>query len=124
MKLKEWCEQTGIKLTAPTTERGAVSFTMFIDRLDGTVRWFLYHLDDYKVSSVCGVVVWLVPVKPKGVTAIREAIDKELDSLDSLLWLTPYLGQLQAKLRDLKEFLETPRNLAPEKPIGHWLVDG
>lgn len=107
MKLKEWCEQTGIKPTAPTTEHGAVSFTVFADRLDSTVRWFLYHLDDYKVSSVCGVVFWLVPVKkPRGMTNnLREAIDAELDSLDSLLWLTPYLGQLQAKLRGLKAFL-------------------
>ena len=107
MKLKEWCEQTGIKPTAPTTEHGAVSFTMFAERLDQTARWFLYHLDDYKVSSVCGVVFWLVPVKkPRGTTSnLREAIDAELDSLDSLLWFTPYLGQFHAKLRDLKEFL-------------------
>lgn len=59
MTLKEWSEQTGIRPTYPTTEKGAVS--VICDERD-TPRVELYHVTDYKVSSVQGDVIWLVPV--------------------------------------------------------------
>lgn len=37
---------------------------------------------------------------------LRKAIKDELDSLESLLWLTPHLNQLRIKLLKLQEFLE------------------
>lgn len=60
MTLKEWCDKTGILPTHPTSETGAVSVVM-----DFADLWTdeLWHLDDYKVSSVAGSVIWLVPVK-------------------------------------------------------------
>jgi hypothetical protein len=56
--LAEWCTRTQVLPTHPTTERGAVSVV-----LDHTHpgRSDLWHLADYVVSSVSGVVVWLLP---------------------------------------------------------------
>ena len=58
MTLKEWCEKYGIHPT--TTETGAVSLTQW---LQGKGIWELYSLSDYAVSSVSGIVTWLVPRK-------------------------------------------------------------
>ena len=60
MTLKEWSERTGILPTHPTTETRAVSIVTDFAHPD---RRELWHLSDHKVSSVWGVVVWLVPVK-------------------------------------------------------------
>jgi hypothetical protein len=59
MTLKEWSCGTGILPTHPTTERGAVSVLSTRESNPGHTD--LWRLDDYAVSSVCGVVVWLVP---------------------------------------------------------------
>lgn len=56
--LAQWTEQTGIKPTTPTTERAAVSVVVGHENCH---RPGLWDLKDYKVSSSCGVVVWLVP---------------------------------------------------------------
>ena len=64
MTLSQWCKSAGgIYPTAPTTERGAVSL---IVEDDFRQKWqdtysMLWKLDDYAVSSVCGIVIWLVP---------------------------------------------------------------
>lgn len=58
MKLSDWSTLTGILGTHPTTEYGAVSVIVDVKHPD---RWQLWTLDDYAVSSCCGVVVWLVP---------------------------------------------------------------
>jgi hypothetical protein len=62
MTLAQWKEKYGILSTHPTTETGAVSVCV---NFDCEERRELFHLDDYKVSSVNGVVIWLVPV-PSG----------------------------------------------------------
>lgn len=59
MTLQQWCEKTGVHHIHPTTETGAVS--VIADGIDSKIRHILWHLEDYKVSSVHGVVVWLVP---------------------------------------------------------------
>jgi len=58
--LADWAAESGIKPTAPTTERGAVSVT--IDPADPT-RAGLWRLSDYTVSTSSGSVVWLVPAR-------------------------------------------------------------
>lgn len=58
MTLKEWCDKSGILPTHPTTERGAVS--VILDH-SNPHRPELWRLDDYAVSSVSAVVVWLLP---------------------------------------------------------------
>lgn len=58
MLLSEWTDYTGIKPTSPTTEKKAVSVVIDVCN---SARAELWHLDDYKVSSACGVVIWLVP---------------------------------------------------------------
>ncbi len=58
MKLEEWCNLTKTLPTHPTTEKKAVSL---IPDKEGEYYWDLWHLEDYAVSSVCGVVLWLVP---------------------------------------------------------------
>jgi hypothetical protein len=45
--------------THPTTEKGAVSVILYKEPHQNQSE--LWHLDDYTVSSVSGVVVWLVP---------------------------------------------------------------
>lgn len=61
MTLKEWSEKTGVLPTHPTTEKGAVSVVMNFADL-----WVdeLWHLGDYKVQSVSGSVIWLIPTVP------------------------------------------------------------
>ncbi len=59
--LADWTKATGILPTYPTTERGAVSVISTSDRTKYHAH--LWHLTDYKVSTVSGPVVWLVPVK-------------------------------------------------------------
>lgn len=59
MTLKQWVEKTGILPTYPTTERDAVSVCIS----DGIDRYKLWRLSDFVVSSVSGIVVWLVPRK-------------------------------------------------------------
>ena len=59
MTLQEWSDASGILPTRPTTETQAVS--VVID--DHPFRLELWRLSDYRVYSVSGVVVWLVPVK-------------------------------------------------------------
>jgi len=58
MTLAEWSESTGILPTTPTTESGAVSVVIDHEHQNRAQLW---HLTDYAVSSVSGVVVWLVP---------------------------------------------------------------
>jgi hypothetical protein len=60
MTLSEWSKLTGILPTHPTTERGAVSVIVTYQDARHNDLW---HLTDYKVSSVSGPVIWLVPVK-------------------------------------------------------------
>lgn len=77
MNLKEWCRQTGILPTHPTTERGAVSLILERDALAGD-RVSLFHLTDYAVSSVSGPVYWLVP-RP---TAAEKAYEEFCERLE------------------------------------------
>lgn len=63
MKLNDWENLTGILPTHPTTEKGAVSVVV----ADGHHKRMLWNLSDYKVSTVSGPVVWLVPTN-SGVT--------------------------------------------------------
>lgn len=58
MTLEQWCKNCGIYPTHPTTELGATSV---IINHDDPYKWLLWRLIDYKVSSACGVVIWLVP---------------------------------------------------------------
>jgi hypothetical protein len=58
MTLNEWKKLTRILPTHPTTETGAVSVLV---SLKAPSRPLLWNLEDYRVSSVSGVVVWLVP---------------------------------------------------------------
>jgi hypothetical protein len=45
------------------------------------------------------------------------AVRRELESLDSLLWLTPYMGERKALLEQLRRHLEAgDPELAPEAP--------
>jgi hypothetical protein len=70
MTLREWCQQANVKPTTPTTETGAVSFIAGFMHNEPERRklWNeMYHLEDYFVSSVCGVVVWMRP-RPSSVS--------------------------------------------------------
>jgi hypothetical protein len=58
MRLSDWVRESGIKPTTPTTETGAVSLVILFTDPN---RDLLFQLEDYKVSSSCGVVIWLVP---------------------------------------------------------------
>ena len=58
MSLHDWSSLTQIKQTSPTTEKGAVS--VVIDPVH-PLRASLWSLDDYRVSSACGSVIWLIP---------------------------------------------------------------
>jgi len=58
--LADWAAESGVKPTAPTTERAAVSVT--IDPADPR-RAGLWHLSDYAVGTSSGSVVWLVPTR-------------------------------------------------------------
>ena len=58
MTLAEWYKLSGILPTTPTTEVGAVSLCISADH---KARNALWHLTDYRVSSSCGVVIWLLP---------------------------------------------------------------
>lgn len=60
MTLHEWSQLTSILPTHPTTECSAVS--VIVDHLNEH-RSKLWRLTDYAVSSVCGIVIWLVPRK-------------------------------------------------------------
>ena len=53
--LKQWSDKHGILPTEPTTELHQTSVVCS----DGPERRELWHLEDYIVSSVSGVVVWL-----------------------------------------------------------------
>jgi hypothetical protein len=59
MTLQEWCKKYDVRPCTPTTETGAVTFTLNLTNHPG--RSELYRLNDHAVSSVCGVVVWMVP---------------------------------------------------------------
>jgi hypothetical protein len=59
MLLCDWVKQAQILPTSPTTERGAVS--VVIDPIH-PLRASLWCLDDYRVSSACGSVIWLIPI--------------------------------------------------------------
>ena len=59
MKLAEWAKEHHVNPTEPN-ENGAVSVVAY-PNFDGHQQ--LWHLEDYTVSSICGVVVWLVPKK-------------------------------------------------------------
>lgn len=56
--LAQWSKRYGILPTTPTTEKQAVSVIVNPDSED---KIDLFQLSDYAVSSVCGVVIWLVP---------------------------------------------------------------
>jgi len=60
LSLAAWSSHYDIKPTHPTTETGAVS--VLCDSTSNKEAYLdLYHLTDFKVSSVSGVVVWLRP---------------------------------------------------------------
>ena len=56
--LHGWTQRTGVLPTEPTTECGATSVVLSHTH---PCRPALWQLADYAVSSVSGVVVWLVP---------------------------------------------------------------
>jgi hypothetical protein len=58
MSLSEWSKLTGILPTHPTTEHGAVSLLCSVGEPHRAKLW---QLTNYKVSTVSGPVVWLVP---------------------------------------------------------------
>ena len=62
MTLKEWSQKTGIKPTHPTSETGTVSL---ISEPKNELHKELWKLEDYKVTSVHGVVIWLTPKTPR-----------------------------------------------------------
>lgn len=74
MNLKEWSEKTGIRFTSPTTEKGAVSVLISEYYPEYNLLW---NLSDYYVSSVAGIVVWLVP-KQQNITFV-EFVEKFLN---------------------------------------------
>lgn len=81
MKLAEWCKVNDVLPTHPTTERGAVS--LIPDKQKTKEYAELFHLDDYVVSSVCGVVVWLVPKPQDAKTGEQdERITNQPDGID------------------------------------------
>jgi len=57
MTLAQWCEQTGI---SPTKVGDA---TCVIPNWWNPSHKELFHLADYVVSTVSGIVIWLVPRK-------------------------------------------------------------
>lgn len=57
MNIAEWSEWSGIKPTTPTST-GAIS--VVIDHTNAH-RPHLWQLDDYAVSSINGIVIWLTP---------------------------------------------------------------
>lgn len=61
MTLQEWSKLSRILPTHPTTELGAVSLLMRRDE-NPSLYADLWHLDDFKVSTVSGPVIWLVPI--------------------------------------------------------------
>ena len=58
MKLQEWVELSHIKPTHPTTEVQAVSVVIDYKNPHRTELW---GLEDFAVSSACGLVIWLIP---------------------------------------------------------------
>lgn len=55
-------KRTGVLPTHPTTERQAIS--VIVDQVSQRkIRADLFHLADYKVSTVSGPVLWLVPFR-------------------------------------------------------------
>jgi hypothetical protein len=59
MNLQEWCRLSDTEPTHPATKRGAVAVQP--DR-HSPHRQLLWRLSDFVVCSVCGSVVWLVPI--------------------------------------------------------------
>jgi hypothetical protein len=59
MSLQDWSKLTGILPTHHTTLRGAVSVISTNNHNEHYAE--LFHLTDYHVSSVCGIVLWFVP---------------------------------------------------------------
>lgn len=60
MTLADWCRMADVKPTTPTTETGAVSLLSDGTRYPDT-HAVLWKLSDYRVSSINGLVVWLLP---------------------------------------------------------------
>jgi hypothetical protein len=60
MNLHEWCRRSDPGPTHPATERGAVAVQAV---RHSPRRQLLWRLSDFVVSSVCGSVVWLVPIQ-------------------------------------------------------------
>lgn len=71
MRLSDWCKQHNIQATSPTSERSAVS--VVVDQTHPG-RSDLFHLDDYTVSSCCGIVIWLIP--GPSYTARKKLVDQ------------------------------------------------
>lgn len=73
MLLRDWCKLADILPTHPTTERQAVSLLSDSRNPHHSDLW---ALDDYKVSTVSGPVVWLVPCQ-SGSLVQRECYTKQ-----------------------------------------------
>lgn len=58
MTLAEWCERTDHTFTVARPSLGVLVTTKMDIR--GETIQELYHLSDYKVSTVSGPVIWLV----------------------------------------------------------------
>lgn len=89
MTLADWTALSGIKPTHPTTEKGAVSVCS--NSMGNPYHAELWRLSDYKVSSVSGPVVWLVP-HPKDETAFNISVLRITDSNPPESLVIPVLG--------------------------------
>jgi len=62
MTLQYRCDINNIQHSNPTIQQHAVSITIDPFR---PARVDLFYLEDYRVMSTPGVVVWLVPITPR-----------------------------------------------------------
>jgi hypothetical protein len=96
MTLKEWSDRFGILPTHPTTGQGATSVlaTVATDPFRA-----LYSLEDYKVSSVCGAVVWLVP--NPNIIRVGDRVAYRVTFLRSICAYTGELPFARGKVTDI-----------------------
>lgn len=90
--LADWAAESGIRPTAPTAERAAVSVT--VDQADPR-RAALWHLSDYAVSTSAGAVVWLVP---------KAAGRESRGAARAASWLPPSLDPTNLEIDEVGEF--------------------
>jgi hypothetical protein len=63
MTLAEWAAGSEVPVERPSPHLRGVAVTLDVFN---PWRRYLWHLDDYRVSSAAGPVVWLVPINLGG----------------------------------------------------------